>query len=213
MEYEHAFVKLEGNLATLLCKSMELAVSNRPDFLSGGEPARLIPIAADSAREQKSVSVLLAGLRSVLELRQALLKSLNVRVGTNATLEAWTEVVFQNEDKKAAKQKDRPDGLLILRTGRREWRALIEAKVNNDTIGEEQVSRYLQQAKTHGLDAVITITNQFAALPTHHPVKLPKNATKSVALFHWSWAFIRTQCQLLLKNDSVMLNGKTSSTK
>ena len=73
-------------------------MSNRPDFLTGGEPARLIPIAADSAREQKSVSVLLAGLRSVLELRQALLKSLNVRVGTTATLEAWTEVVFQNED-------------------------------------------------------------------------------------------------------------------
>lgn len=178
-------------------------MKNRPDFLSGGEPARLIPIAADSAREQKSVSVILAGLRSVLELRQSMLKSLGVRVGTNATLEAWTEVVFANEDKKAAKLKDRPDGLLILRTGRREWRALIEAKVNNDTIGEEQVSRYLQQAKTHKLDAVITITNQFAALPTHHPVKLPKNATKSVALYHWSWAFIRTQCQLLLKNDGV----------
>jgi len=44
---------------------MELAVTNRPDFLAGGEPARLIPITADSAREQKSVSVLLAGLRSV----------------------------------------------------------------------------------------------------------------------------------------------------
>ncbi|PCM46316.1 hypothetical protein CPA50_02390 [Marinobacter sp. ANT_B65] len=139
----------------------------------------------------------------MLELRQSLLKSLNVRVGTSATLEAWTEVVFQNEDKKAVKQKDRPDGLLILRTGRREWRALIEAKVNNDTIGEDQISRYLQQAKTHKLDAVITITNQFVALPTHHPVKLPKTATKSVALYHWSWAFIRTQCQLLLKNDGI----------
>jgi hypothetical protein len=182
---------------------MELPVTNRPDFLAGGEPARLIPITADSAREQKSVSIILAGLRSVLELRQSLLKSLNVRVGTSATLEAWTEVVFQNEDKQAVKQKDRPDGLLILRTGRREWRALIEAKVNNDTIGEDQLSRYLQQAKTHKLDAVITITNQFVALPTHHPVKLPKNATKSVALYHWSWAFIRTQCQLLLKNDGV----------
>jgi len=115
----------------------------RPDFLTGGEPARLIPITADSAREQKSVSVILAGLRSVLELRQSLLKSLNVRVGTSATLEAWIEPVFLNEDKKVVKQKDRPDGLLILRTGRREWRALIEAKVGNDTIGEEQVSRYL----------------------------------------------------------------------
>ncbi|MFN2361959.1 MAG: hypothetical protein ABR522_12890 [Marinobacter sp.] len=83
----------------------------RPDFLTGGEPARLIPIAADSAREQKSVSVILAGMHSVLELRQSLLKSLGVRVGTSAT--------------------------------------------------------------------------------------------NSVALFHWSWAFIRTQCQLLLKNDGV----------
>ncbi|SOB78190.1 hypothetical protein SAMN04488490_4051 [Marinobacter sp. LV10R510-11A] len=178
-------------------------MTKRPDFLSGGEPARLIPITADSAREQKSVSVLLAGLRSVLELRQSLLKSIGVRVGTSASMEAWTEVVFENEDKKAIKQKDRPDGLLILRTGRREWRALIEAKIGTDTIGEDQVTRYLQQAKAHKLDAVITITNQFAALPTHHPVKLPKNATKSVALYHWSWAFIRTQCQLLLKNDGV----------
>ena len=116
----------------------------RPDFLIGDEPARLIPVTPDSARELKSVSVILAGLRSVLELRQSLLKSLGVRVGTNATLEAWIEPVFQNEDKKAVKNKDRPDGLLILRTGRREWRALIEAKVGNDTIGEEQVSRYLQ---------------------------------------------------------------------
>ncbi len=175
----------------------------RPDFLIGDEPARLIPVTPDSARELKSVSVILAGLRSVLELRQSLLKSLGVRVGTNATLEAWIEPVFQNEDKKAVKNKDRPDGLLILRTGRREWRALIEAKVGNDTIGEEQVSRYLQQAKNHKLDAVITITNQFAALPTHHPVKLPKNATKSAALFHWSCAFIRTQSQLLLQNTCV----------
>jgi hypothetical protein len=182
---------------------MELTVATRPEFLSGGEPARLIPITADSAREQKSISVLLAGMRSVLELRQALLKSIGTRVGSSATLEAWTEVVFANEDKKTAQQKDRPDGILILRTGKREWRALIEAKVGNETLGEEQVSRYLQQAKNHKLDAVITITNQFAALPTHHPVKLPKIATRSVALYHWSWAFIRTQCQLLLKNNDV----------
>jgi len=178
-------------------------MATRPEFLSGGEPARLIPITADSAREQKSISVLLAGMRSVLELRQALLKSIGTRVGSSATLEAWTEVVFANEDKKTAQQKDRPDGILILRTGKREWRALIEAKVGNETVGEEQISRYLQQAKNHKLDAVITITNQFAALPTHHPVKLPKIATRSVALYHWSWAFVRTQCQLLLKNNNV----------
>lgn len=178
-------------------------MSSRPEYLASGEAARLIPIVPDSAREQKSASVLLAGLRSVLELRQALLKSVGVRVGKTSQLEAWTEVVFKNHDKKGPASKDRPDGLLILRTGKREWKALIEAKVGNDIVKEEQVSKYLQQAKAHNVDAVITITNQFAALPTHHPVKLPKSATKSVDLYHWSWAFIRTQCQLLLKNDGV----------
>ncbi|WP_323127255.1 hypothetical protein [Marinobacter sp. JSM 1782161] len=178
-------------------------MSDRPEFLASGEPARLIPIVADSAREQKSASVLLAGMRAVYELRQALLKSIGIRVGSRATLEAWTEVVFESSDKKAPKPKDRPDGLLILRTGKKEWRALIEAKIGNESVTEEQISRYLQQAKAHKIDAVITITNQFSALPTHHPVSLPKNATKSVSLFHWSWAFVRTQCALLLKNDGV----------
>ncbi|ONF43029.1 hypothetical protein BTO32_10035 [Marinobacter lutaoensis] len=178
-------------------------MEHRPDFLRSGEPARLIPIVSDSAREQKSASVLLAGMRSVYELRQALLKSIGVRVGARATLEAWTEVVFSTTDKVSAPSNDRPDGLLILRTGKKEWKALIEAKIGNETVSEEQISRYLQQAKAHGIDAVITITNQFSALPTHHPVALPKTATKSVNLYHWSWAFVRTQCALLLKNEDV----------
>ncbi|WP_227519760.1 hypothetical protein [Mangrovitalea sediminis] len=175
----------------------------RPEFIASGELARLIPIVADSAREQRSVSILLAGMRSVYELRQALLKSISVRVGSSATLEAWTEVIFEEDKREGKKTNDRPDGLLILRTGRREWRALIEAKVGNKVVEEEQITRYIQQAKKHNIDAVITITNQFAALPTHHPVKVPKSAIKNVALFHWSWAFIRTQCALLLKNDGV----------
>lgn len=61
-------------------------MSNRPDFLSGGEPTRLIPIVADSAKEQKSTSVLPAGMRSVFELRQALLKSIGIKVGVKLCL-------------------------------------------------------------------------------------------------------------------------------
>lgn len=178
-------------------------MSEIPSYLVSGEVARLIPIVSDSAREQRSASILLAGMRSVFELRKALLKSVNVRVGSRTNLEVWTEVVFASEGKKDQKSKDRPDGLLVLKTGKREWRALIEAKVRNDDIGEEQLSRYVQQAKSQGIDAVITITNQFAALPTHHPVQLPRNKTKNVDIFHWSWTFVKTQCALLLKNDGV----------
>lgn len=174
----------------------------RPDFLTTGEVARLIPVTADSNREQRLASILLAGMRSVYELRVALLKSLGVRVGSRAELETWTEVTFREIDQQN-KTKDRPDGILVLRTGRSEWKALIEAKVGNKDLEEDQVSRYLDQAKKNGVDAVITISNQFAALPTHHPVKVSKVATRNVALFHWSWAFVRTQCALLLKNESV----------
>ncbi|MCC5854591.1 MAG: hypothetical protein JJU10_02780 [Idiomarina sp.] len=143
------------------------------------------------------------------ELRHALLKSIGVRVGTRAVLECWTEVVFRTKDKRDPPPKDRPDGLLVLRSGKKEWRALVEAKVGNEIIGEEQVTRYLQIAKQHKIDAVITITNQFVALPTHHPVRLSKTATKQVDLFHWSWAFVKTQCDLLKKNNSIEDESQT----
>jgi hypothetical protein len=46
-----------------------------PGVTFHGEKARLIPILPDSMREQKSTSILLAGLMSILEFRQSLLQS------------------------------------------------------------------------------------------------------------------------------------------
>lgn len=71
-----------------------------PSYLKSGELARLIPIVTDGAKEQKTTSVLLAGMRSVHELRHALLSSIGVRVGATSIIEAWTEIVFENSDKK-----------------------------------------------------------------------------------------------------------------
>lgn len=172
-----------------------------PDYVVAGEPARLIPVVADTSREQRSASVLLAGLRSVFELREALLKSIGVRVGNRAKLEAWTEVAFAKDEQ--TKKGDRPDGLLVLHTGKKEWRALIEAKIGNAELNADQIARYVQQAKQNKIDAVITISNQFAALPTHHPVSLPKNTIRGVELYHWSWMYIVTQATLLLDRDAV----------
>ena len=86
--------------------------------------------------------------------------------------------------------------------GNRQWRTLIEAKTGNHKQTEEQVSKYFELAKIYDNDAVITISNQYAAVPSHNLIKLPKNVTgKNVKQFHWSWAFIKTQFQLLNKND------------
>lgn len=172
-----------------------------PDFAKRGDEARLIPVVADTNREQRAVSVLLAALRGVQEFRQQMLLSLGVRVGSRAVLGAWTEIVLEADP--AVAKSDRPDGLILLQTGRKSWSALVEAKIGNAEIGEEQLKQYLLQAKKHKVDAVLTITNQFVAMPSHHPVKVPKTLLKGVELYHWSWMYAVTQATLLLESGEI----------
>ncbi|NDL70734.1 hypothetical protein [Vreelandella alkaliphila] len=68
----------------------------RPDYLSQGNFARLIPTVSDSKKEERATSILLAALMSVYEFRKAMLHSLQQRVGARTKLEAWTEVVFKD---------------------------------------------------------------------------------------------------------------------
>lgn len=177
----------------------------KPDFVENGETARLIPVTADSNKEVRAASVVLAAMRGIFEFRQTMLSSLGVRVGNRAELGAWTEITFRKDRKsKQAKSKtDRPDGLIVLDTGRKKWTALIEAKIGNAEIGEEQLQAYLEQAKAHKIDAVITITNQFVAEPSHHPVKLSKTQTRNIELYHWSWMYLLTQATLLLEGNEI----------
>ncbi len=176
-----------------------------PEFVECGELARLIPVAADSNREQRTASVVLAAMRGVYEFRQAMLRSLGVRVGSRSVLNAWTEVSFKCAPKEKGKKskKDRPDGLLVLDTGKKRWNALVEAKVGRSEVDEKQLREYLQQAKQHKINAVITITNQFVALPSHHPVKIPKNLARGIELYHWSWMYLLTQATLLLESKEI----------
>jgi len=75
-------------------------MSKLPEFVKTGEPARLIPVVADTNKEQRTASIILAAMRGVYEFRQAMLRSLGIRVGKRATLHAWTEVTLVNEEKK-----------------------------------------------------------------------------------------------------------------
>src|SRR3546814_4294733 len=54
--------------------------------------------------------------------------------------------------------------------GGRTWRCLVEAKIGKAEIEAEQVERYLTIARAHKVDAVLTISNQFVALPTHSQI-------------------------------------------
>ena len=175
-------------------------MSSLPEYLKRGEKARLFPVLADTSKEGRSTSILLSCLVHVREFGQAMLGSVNQRVGKLASLVTYTEVTFADQREK---KEHRPDGLIVLRIGKRRWKALVETKVGNSKLDEEQLAAYMRLAKEHNIDAVITVSNQFTSRPDHHPVKLSAKTRSKVRIYHWSWMYIITQADLLVSNDDI----------
>ena len=167
------------------------------DILSDKQRARLIPSVADSLKEQRLVSILLATLSVVRPFTSEFLQRLAQKLGKSSTVAAYTEVEFPAVD---GKSSNRPDGLLCVTTRKSRWTALIEAKIDKHDIAPDQVQRYIDIARRFNIDAVITLSNQLVALPTHVPYAPPKRSTR-VQLFHLSWISVRTQAQLILKDQ------------
>ncbi len=171
-----------------------------PDYLQQGEVARLFPVLADTSKEGRTTSIFLSCLSSVDEFALQLLKSVGSKVGKRATLNCFTEVVFKGE--KDAKN-DRPDGLIVLKNGNKEWRALVETKVGTAELSTDQIEKYRSIAKANDIDCVITISNQFTSLPTNHPMREVQKSKSRIPVYHWSWMFIVTEADLLINNGSV----------
>jgi len=174
-------------------------MTDLPDFLKQGERARLFPILADTSREKRMASIFLSLLPQIPLLASAVLGTAGVRVGKRTTIEAFTEVVL----KEGSDANDRPDGLIVASTGKTTWSALVEAKIGKSKLGADQVQRYMEMAKANGIDAVITISNEFVARADHSPVSIPKPLLKKVGLYHWSWTWLATQCEILAVQKAV----------
>lgn len=169
------------------------------DQVKSGEHARLIPVLPDSRREEKATASLLGAFRVIPEFAREVLQEAGAAIGARAKIDCYTEVVFKGESAKGM----RPDGLIVVHTGKREWSALVESKIGNASLSSEQLEKYLGVAKDLGIDAVITISNDYAVLPTHHPVSVSKQALKKVDLFHFSWLSIISK-GILLSDNSVV---------
>ena len=148
-------------------------------LLQAGQIARLIPSVTESKREERATSSLLATLMVVPAFAQEVLGEVGAPTGKRAKVRCYTEVAFRTKDQR----KPRPDGLIVVTVGSREWSAFVESKVGTAELKKEQIEEYLNLAKDLGIDAVITVSNQFAPLPTHHPLPISKQKTRSVAVF------------------------------
>ena len=166
-----------------------------PANLKSGEVARLFPVIAETGKEQRASSILLSVISAVPQFAHSLLNQLGQRIGTRTSVDTFTEIVFKSDTNSS--KKDRPDGLIQIKVGKRVWTCLIEAKIGNNLLNPDQIERYLRLARDNGIDALLTISNEFAGVPTHHPISFPKNLTRKVELFHLSWSAILTEAVLL----------------
>ena len=165
------------------------------DILKNAQPARLIPTVADSRKEERLVSILLATLSSVRPFAEQFLERCGERVGKSSVLSSYTEVEFSSSD---GSRKDRPDGVLCLMARKARWTAILEAKIENAEIDQEQVNRYAELARRYSIDAVITLSNQLVPLPTHVPYTVSTRLRDKC--FHLSWVSVLTQAKLILRN-------------
>ncbi|WP_029042005.1 hypothetical protein [Cucumibacter marinus] len=170
-----------------------------PEMLERGETARLFPVLADTSREMRMASIFLALLTQVRPLAKAMLGSVGQNAGKRAQIATFTEVVF----KQRGSIKERPDGLLVISNGKSSWSALIEAKIGKAQIDAGQVERYLELAKLNGIDAVITISNEFVRTAEQSPVEVPKSLLRRCNLYHWSWVSILTQSEIMAHQERI----------
>lgn len=161
--------------------------------------ARLIPVSGINGaeeQERRGTSALLAVLASVKEYGRAVSGALGAPVGV---VETFIEVPFTT----AAGKKATPDGLIRVTRGGREFVALVEVKTGRDTLDAAQVECYLDIARDHGFDAVLTISNEIAPAPGAHPCPVDKRKLKKVALHHMSWSRLHTLAVIEQVNRSV----------
>lgn len=161
-----------------------------------GEYARLFPALSEKGKEGRAASIFLACVSHIPEFANELLLPLGRPIGKRSSVVALTEVKFPSAD------KDRPDGLIAVRTGNTFWTCLLEFKVGG-VLEQSQVERYLRLSKENGIDAVLTISNDIVPTPDVSPVSVDGRLTRTTKLFHVSWKQILAHLQLLVANDSI----------
>jgi hypothetical protein len=152
-------------------------------------PARLIPVAGIRGQDEQEIraaSCLLAVMGAVDEFGRGLLKKIGAPAGRIST---FTEVPLKDAQGKTL----RPDGAITVERGKTSWKCLVEVKTGNVALDPEQVSSYLDLAREHGFQAVLTISNQICSSPTDVPVTVDRRKLRSVQMSHLSWWRILTE--------------------
>ena len=161
--------------------------------------ARLIPITSATgieAKERNAASALLAVLSHVDEFGRALLKPLGAPAGK---IEAFVETPFKLDGNRSI----RPDGLIAVSRAGKTWWALVECKIADQQLTAEQMEGYLDLARSVGINAVLSISNQYVTQSSDYPIPLDKKKLRRVAIHHWSWVRVLTEAEVQKQHRGV----------
>ena len=125
-------------------------------------------------------------MRAVPEFGHALLKELGAPKGS---VETFAEVRFKDTAGKTVI----PDGAIVCRRGKKVWTCLIEVKTSGAALRDEQVNAYVDVAREHGFDGVLTISNQITASSAESPIAVDGRKLRSTRLWHFSWWRVLTE--------------------
>lgn len=177
-----------------------------PEYMTQGETARLFPVLSTSSREGRATSIFLSCLSLIDGFSHEIMQLLGRRLGSRARVTCFTEVVLKGVKDS---ERNRPDGLIEISSGRSVWRCLLETKVGNNKLDADQIERYRAMAQEAKIDAVLTISNELASRPDLHPIQSVQKSRSKTPVLHLSWMRIMTHANLLLDNDEIDNPEKT----
>ena len=179
-------------------------MTTKQNATMSGHEVRLFPsvhIKNDREAELRATASLLAMIHAVSEFGKKIVRQAG---GPGGKLSCFTEIPFQLQRGEGTQPETiRPDGLIEAVRGKKRWVALVEVKVGNNALDQEQINKYHRLARQEGFDALITVSNQPARADDKPPVKLNGHLLKKVSVVHYSWDRLLSEAQVLGRKKAV----------
>jgi hypothetical protein len=153
------------------------------------ELARLLPTAGirgQTEQERRATSALLAVMTAVPSFGHALVAGMKAPKGVVST---YAEVRLRDGDRNT----HIPDGAVVIERGRTRWACLVEVKTGKVPLATDQVERYLDMAREHGFDGLLTISNQIRSDAKALPYGVDKRKVGNLRVHHLSWWRVLTE--------------------
>ncbi|WP_072801568.1 TerD family protein [Rhodococcoides yunnanense] len=173
-----------------------------PQFtLAGGEgwhAARLFSVygvGSGEEQEKRATSALIATMQAVRPFARAIC----TRAGApSGPFEGYLEVPFVKGESKVV-----PDGVFRVSRAGHVWTALLEVKTGTGKLTKEQLENYLDVAKRHRYEVVLSLSNDIPASVGELPVQVNKAKLNKVSLRHISWSEVIHEARMLLSHGDL----------